>query len=186
MRQESAAENRALLADHPEEPALSRESKLAWFGAVTGLLSVLFTGGIWALTAFQYAADEEDRARNLKQIDFQAQIERGPQDSLGGVFKIFQVSGTPTILNGVRVRASIETESGGFEEVEPFDLPLKRGIIEDGMPSFSVEDIGAQICHRRRFFGNLPCDPSFTFEVLYQYDVEGESRPYRYAKYVNG
>lgn len=164
------------------------DATMAKIGAVSGFLSAVFTGGILYVTHEQHSAQEEEVQRKLSRIEFVAYIDKNPDDVNGGTLNVSQISGDPTILHGVRLRASIESETGKHLSAKPFDLPLEGGIIENGMPKFVVEDIGAQICHRRRQFGNIRCDPSLEFEVLYQIDIEGQlgERNFNEALYRSG
>lgn len=165
---------------------MSIQDKVAWFGGVTGLLSAIFTGCILLVTYKEHKALEKQRRSEIERIKYDVVIENSQGAAGGGKLRVVQISGTPTIIHGIELAPSIEAKSGKPLTAEPFNLPLQVGTIENGMPSFEIDDIGIQICHRRRHFGGVSCDPSFRFELRYQFEIDGEGQGYRPARYKDG
>lgn len=131
---------------------------------IVASLSAVFTG-------LQYDLAAQLNEQGIKRIQYHAALKRKESDGSARLL-IWQVSGEPYIITGVKIKPAIENKHGGSISADPFYLPTIGSLSFHGrLPRYEIGNIGKEICARRPKFGEEACTPNQNFDLSFSYSV---------------
>ena len=146
------------------------KNKISVIAVIAAIASAFFAALTWYYSTLQYKTFKE-------QIQYIAILDRKTSNDKYGTLELRQVSGQAYILTGITIVPSIENQSGGYINAEPFSFGLIEYLkTEKSLPRYEISNIGEIICHKRQNFEDLPCNPSENFTIKYSYKIFDDER----------